>query len=194
MTPKLNFSSLELSQLRSVSHFRFISWSDTIWGPAIVMVRACPSVRLSVCLSHANIYETKRDRLWLLGNSNRKIRTLWFRICHQIRYRHFRCFQVGNLPIQTEMGSWPSEWIGGNSQQSRQSSVIFFFQRSCAHDDAHDIHYETGFSERKREYNHIGHRGGPANRRNTETTSANSSIIHECDICHVVTHQQGATV
>jgi len=42
-----------------------------MWGLAIEMVRiVCPSVRLSVCLSHANI--SKRDRHWLLGNANRK--------------------------------------------------------------------------------------------------------------------------
>jgi len=39
--------------------FVLISWPTTMWGPAIVMVRV---FRPSVCLSHANISETKRDR------------------------------------------------------------------------------------------------------------------------------------
>jgi len=38
----------------------YISWPTIMWGPALVMVCV---VRLSVCLSHANISETKRDRL-----------------------------------------------------------------------------------------------------------------------------------
>jgi len=38
----------------------FVSWPATMWRPAIVVVRAvCPSVRLFVCLSHANIFKTK---------------------------------------------------------------------------------------------------------------------------------------
>jgi len=38
---------------------RVVSWPATVWGLAVVMVRV---VRLSVCLLHANISETKRDR------------------------------------------------------------------------------------------------------------------------------------
>jgi len=37
-----------------------VSWPATMWGPAIVMVRI---FRPSVCLSHANVSKTKRDRL-----------------------------------------------------------------------------------------------------------------------------------
>jgi len=91
-----------------------------MWGPAIVMVSV---VCLSVCLSHANISETKQS-VWLLGNSNRKpdfpIQNLPSDLRSEVRFRHFGCFRVGTLPIQTEMGQWASEcseWINGNSHQ-----------------------------------------------------------------------------
>jgi len=55
------------------------SWHATMWGPAIVMVHV---VRPSVCLSHVNISETKRDgrvvtvkHEWELGLT----------VCHPIR-------------------------------------------------------------------------------------------------------------
>jgi len=47
----------------NISILIIFSWPATMWGPAIVMIRVVrPSVRLSVCLSHANVSETKRDR------------------------------------------------------------------------------------------------------------------------------------
>jgi len=44
---------------KAVEQKNFIGWPAAMWGPAIAKVRV---VRPSVCLSHANISETKRDR------------------------------------------------------------------------------------------------------------------------------------
>jgi len=63
----LRFCGYDLRSLYLNEEGTIVSWPATIWGLAMVMVHACPSV----CLSHANISKTKRDYIWLLGNSNR---------------------------------------------------------------------------------------------------------------------------
>jgi len=113
-----------------VSNYHFISWCATMLGPAIVMVHACLFVRSSVCLSCPYIFETEID-VWLLGNSNRNpgfpVQNLPSDSRSEVRFCHFGCFRVGTSPIQTEIGSWPSEWISGNSHQSRHSTGTVCF-------------------------------------------------------------------
>jgi len=69
-----------------------------MWQPAIVMVHVV--TRISPKLSEIDI--------WLLGNSNRKlgflIQNLPSDLRSEVQFHHFGCFQVGSLPIQTEMG------------------------------------------------------------------------------------------
>jgi len=76
-----------------------------MWGLAIVVVHAC--------LSHANISRTKWDRCmvtrkveWESGLPDSE---------SSIRFRHFGCFRVGTLPIQTEMGSHQSRHSTGTA-------------------------------------------------------------------------------
>jgi len=97
-----------------------------MWGPAIVIVRVCrPSVCLSVCRTRISPKLSEID-VSLLGNSNRNpdfaIQNLPSDSRSGVRFRHFGCFWVGTSSIQTEMGSWPSDWISGNSHQSRHST------------------------------------------------------------------------
>jgi len=101
-----------------------ISWPATMWGSAILNGPRL-SVRLSVCHTRISPKLSEIDA-WLLGNSNRNpgfpIQNLPSDSRSEVRFRHFGCFRVGNSPIQTEVGSGPSEWISGNSHQSRHST------------------------------------------------------------------------
>jgi len=63
-----------------------------------------------------NISETKQDRRIFSWAS-------WFRICHKIRNQKYRSTILGVSglalhPFRQKWGSWPSEWISGNSHQS----------------------------------------------------------------------------
>jgi len=82
-------------------------------GPTIVMVHI---VCLSVCLSHANISKTKRDRHIVQA----------LRFCHQIRDQKYGSAILGVsglalCPFRQKWAGWDSEcseWISGNSHQS----------------------------------------------------------------------------
>jgi len=105
-----------LAMLWHFANCCFISWLATMWGPAIVMVRV---VRQSVCLSHANIYETKRERHMVNRNPGFPIQNLPSDSRSEVRFRHFGCFRFGTIsPIQTEMG-----WLHWCMDQWKQSPV-----------------------------------------------------------------------
>jgi len=72
------------------------------------------SVRLSVCHTRISPKLSEID-VWLLENSNRNLGFPIQNLPSEVRFGHFGCFLVGTSSIQTEMGSWPSEWISGNS-------------------------------------------------------------------------------
>jgi len=64
-----------------------VGWTATLWGRAVVMCRVVrPSVRPSVCLSHANISGTKRDRRMVTKELSRNL-SFPIQKCHQIRDR-----------------------------------------------------------------------------------------------------------
>jgi len=86
-----------------------------MWGPAIVMVRV---VSLSITCTSPKLSEID---VWLLGNSNRNP---CFRICHQIRDQKYgSTLRHSGLDFTWQkLGSWPSEWISGNSHQSIHST------------------------------------------------------------------------
>jgi len=102
-------------------------------GPAIVMVRV---VCLSLCVSHANVFETKMD-IWLLGNSNRNlgfpIQDLSSDLRAKVRFRHFGCFRVGTSPIVTNMDNYgPCQWVIGHRHRSGIIELTFSYDHTQA--------------------------------------------------------------
>jgi len=101
---------------------KLVSLPATMWGQTIAMVRACPSVCLSVCRS-----VTSEIDVWLLLKTRIGNRASRFKICHQIRDPKYGSAILGAsglalCPFGQEYVSWPSEWIIGNSHQSRHST------------------------------------------------------------------------
>jgi len=83
----------------SVVNVMNTSWPATMWGPAIVMVPTCQSVRLSVC--HIQISpELSVIDVWLLGNSYRNpgfpIQNLPSDSRSEVLFRVFPCWHFAH--------------------------------------------------------------------------------------------------
>jgi len=84
-----------------------------MWGPAIVMVRACMTVCMSVCLSdcHTRIAPKLSEiDVWLLGISNRN------QGCHQIRDRKYgsAILGVSGLALRQFRQKWAVGPVNGS--------------------------------------------------------------------------------